>query len=142
MIVLIIFEFAVFECVLVFNGFFFLFNSAIAKYFYESVVRLSGGRSRAARPERLEEEYYPRGAERYERGYPREYHDYGPEYTRERAHAAHAPPQHDAYGHDYTRDAYARDEYGREYARDERERRRDRDPPDDYGPSRRALNAV
>ncbi|KAJ8726679.1 hypothetical protein PYW07_001377 [Mythimna separata] len=101
-----------------------------------------GGRSRVARPERLEEEYYPRGGERYERGYPREYHDYGPEYTRERAHAAHAPPPHDAYGHDYTRDAYARDEYGREYARDERERRRDRDPPDDYGPSRRALNAV
>ncbi|XP_047042105.1 voltage-dependent L-type calcium channel subunit beta-3 isoform X3 [Helicoverpa zea] len=103
-----------------------------------------GGRSRAARPERLEEEYYPRGerCERYERGYPRDYHDYGPEYPRERAHTAHAPAPHDAYGHDYTRDAYARDEYGREYARDERERRRDRDPPDDYGPSRRALNAV
>nr|XP_049708074.1 voltage-dependent L-type calcium channel subunit beta-3 isoform X7 [Helicoverpa armigera] len=105
---------------------------------------MPGGRSRAARPERLEEEYYPRGerCERYERGYPRDYHDYGPEYPRERAHTAHAPAPHDAYGHDYTRDAYARDEYGREYARDERERRRDRDPPDDYGPSRRALNAV
>nr|XP_049708070.1 voltage-dependent L-type calcium channel subunit beta-3 isoform X3 [Helicoverpa armigera] len=110
-------------------------------YSYE---RERGGRSRAARPERLEEEYYPRGerCERYERGYPRDYHDYGPEYPRERAHTAHAPAPHDAYGHDYTRDAYARDEYGREYARDERERRRDRDPPDDYGPSRRALNAV
>ncbi|XP_050558736.1 voltage-dependent L-type calcium channel subunit beta-4 isoform X14 [Spodoptera frugiperda] len=110
-------------------------------YSYE---RERGGRSRAARPERLEEDYYPRGAERYERGYPREYHDYGPEYTRERAQPAHAAAAHDAYGHDYTRDygrdAYAREEYGREYARDER--RRDRDPPDDYGPSRRALNAV
>ncbi|CAH0602813.1 unnamed protein product [Chrysodeixis includens] len=95
-----------------------------------------GGRSRAARPERLEEEYYPRGSARY----PREYQSYGREYGRERAHAA--PPPHDGYGHDYTRDAYARDDYGREYARDERERRRDRDPPDDYGPSRRALNAV
>ncbi|CAH0700285.1 unnamed protein product [Spodoptera exigua] len=105
---------------------------------------MPGGRSRATRPERLEEEYYPRGGERYERGYPREYHDYGPEYTRERAQPAHAGAAHDAYGHDYTRDyardAYSRDEYGREYARDER--RRDRDPPDDYGPSRRALNAV
>lgn len=100
----------------------------------------AGGRSRAARPERLEEEYYPRGGSRYSRAYPRDY-EYGPDYSRERP-PGHAPPPHDAYGHDYQRDAYAREDYGREYARDERERRRDRDPPDDYGPSRRALNAV
>lgn len=39
----------------------------------------------------------------------------------------------EAYGHDYTRDAYARSERGA---------RREREPPDEYGPSRRALNAV
>lgn len=127
-----------------FHSFIFHNDPSQIKYVYKHVSRSAGGRSRAARPERLEEDYYPRGAERYERGYPREYHDYGPEYTRDRAQPAHAAAAHDAYGHDYTRDygrdAYAREEYGREYARDER--RRDRDPPDDYGPSRRALNAV
>lgn len=112
-----------------------------------------GGRSRAARPERLEEEdeYYSRGGERYTR-YPREYSDYAHEYPSHGhvhaqagsgASAAHGDQyERAAYGHDYTRDAYSRDEYGREYAREDRERRRDRDPPDDYGPSRRALNAV
>ncbi|CAB3230323.1 unnamed protein product [Arctia plantaginis] len=119
------------------------------------VVRRSsirpGGRSRAARPERLEEEeYYSRGGERYTR-YPREYSDYAHEYpSHAHAHsggaigggAAHADAYERSYGHDYTRDSYSRDEYGREYARDDRDRRRDRDPPDDYGPSRRALNAV
>ncbi|CAB3237690.1 unnamed protein product [Arctia plantaginis] len=110
-----------------------------------------GGRSRAARPERLEEEeYYSRGGERYTR-YPREYSDYAHEYpSHAHAHsggamgggASHADAYERSYGHDYTRDSYSRDEYGREYARDDRDRRRDRDPPDDYGPSRRALNAV
>ncbi|XP_052758677.1 voltage-dependent L-type calcium channel subunit beta-3 isoform X4 [Galleria mellonella] len=106
-------------------------------YNYE---RDRGGRPRAVRPERLEEEYYPR--ERYPRyprePYPRDYHEgYAGEY----------PAGGEAYGHDYTREAYAREEYAREYgreagyARDERARGRERDA-DDYGPSRRALNAV
>lgn len=106
---------------------------------------LSGGRSRASRPERLEEEYYPR--EQYQRyprePYPREYHEgYAHDYPPQE------PFERDAYGHDYTRDAYAREEYGREYAREgyQREERpprsRERDPSEDYGPSRRALNAV
>ncbi|XP_048483086.1 voltage-dependent L-type calcium channel subunit beta-1 isoform X4 [Plutella xylostella] len=78
-----------------------------------------GGRGRAARPERLEEEYYARGRR-----------DYEPE-----------------CGRDYTRGAYGRDDY-RDYARggfprEERPpRRAEREPPDDYGPSRRALNAI
>ncbi|XP_063529515.1 voltage-dependent L-type calcium channel subunit beta-1 isoform X1 [Cydia strobilella] len=136
-----------------------------------------GGRSRQPRPDRLEEEYYPRDPRelrdprdvrelrdsrdmrdsrdprdardqrdpreryaRYGRGEgreardPRDYEGYAAEgYGRE------------AYGHDYTRDAYAREEYergyGREYARDERARR-EREPAEEYGPSRRALNAV
>ncbi|XP_075992797.1 calcium channel protein beta subunit isoform X4 [Anticarsia gemmatalis] len=129
-------------------------------YNYE---RERGGRSRAARPERLEEEYYGRGGSRYAR-YPREYGEYAGEYPAgaggagagagagPAGGAAHEQYERGAYGHDYTRDAYAREEYareeytreeyGREYARDERERRREREPPDDYGPSRRALNAV
>ncbi|XP_038208072.1 voltage-dependent L-type calcium channel subunit beta-3-like [Zerene cesonia] len=42
-------------------------------YNYE---RERGGRSRAARPERLEEEYYPREQyHRYPRDYPRDYHE-------------------------------------------------------------------
>ncbi|CAK1544281.1 unnamed protein product [Leptosia nina] len=92
-----------------------------------------GARSRAARPERLEEEYYPREQyHRYPRDYPREYHEgYSHDYRGE-----------EAYGHDYTRD-YGRD-YAREgYPREERSARtRERDPPEDYGPSRRALNAL
>ncbi|XP_045458079.1 voltage-dependent L-type calcium channel subunit beta-3 [Melitaea cinxia] len=97
------------------------------------------GRARVQRPERLEEEeYYPREHyQRYPRDYPREYHEgYSSEY-------AHDPYEREAYGHDYTR------EYGREYAReaypprDERgARARERDAPDEYGASRRALNAV
>ncbi|XP_026314547.1 voltage-dependent L-type calcium channel subunit beta-4 isoform X5 [Hyposmocoma kahamanoa] len=78
-------------------------------YTYE---RDRGGRSRAARPERLEEEYY--GRERYAR--------YGRDYTRDHYHEgySHDYPPHgdaydrDAYGHDYTRDTYGRDEYARE----------------------------
>ncbi|XP_053608499.1 voltage-dependent L-type calcium channel subunit beta-3 isoform X4 [Plodia interpunctella] len=114
-----------------------------------------GGRSRAARPERLEEEYYPR--ERYQQRYPRDH------YPRDHYHEGYShdyPPhgqaeqyEREAYGHDYTRDSYAREEYGREYGRDysrdagygrsERAARgREREPADDYGPSRRALNAV
>ncbi|CAG4981871.1 unnamed protein product [Parnassius apollo] len=104
-----------------------------------------GGRSRAVRPERLEEEYYPR--DQYQR-YPREH--YQREYHEGYSHEYPPPDAYDreAYGHDYTRDAYAREDYGREYAREgyPREERpprsRDRDAPDDYGPSRRALNAV
>ncbi|XP_049869514.1 voltage-dependent L-type calcium channel subunit beta-4 isoform X2 [Pectinophora gossypiella] len=112
-------------------------------YTYE---RDRGGRGRAPRPERLEEEFY--GRERYPR-YAREYpardhyHDeYAHEYSRGE------PYEREAYGHDYTRDAYTREEYGREYgregyARDERPpRSREREPPDEYAPSRRALNAV
>ncbi|XP_060800688.1 voltage-dependent L-type calcium channel subunit beta-2 isoform X2 [Amyelois transitella] len=113
-----------------------------------------GGRSRAARPERLEEEYYPR--ERYQR-YPRDhyqrdhYHEgYSHEYP---PHGQAEPYEREAYGHDYTRDAYAREDYGRDYGRDysreagyTREERptrgREREPADEYGPSRRALNAV
>ncbi|KAM3957713.1 LOW QUALITY PROTEIN: voltage-dependent L-type calcium channel subunit beta-3-like, partial [Aphomia sociella] len=113
-------------------------------YNYE---RERGGRSRAARPERLEEEYYPR--ERYQRyprdHYPRDYHEgYAGEYPPGSGEAY----ERDAYGHDYTREAYVREEYGREYAReggyarDERGRTRERDAADEYGPSRRALNAV
>lgn len=96
-------------------------------------MTVAGGRSRAARPERLEEEYYPR--ERYQR-YPREYprDNYHEGYAQE--YAAHG----DAYGHDYTREAYARDGYGREERAPRRERERERD--DEYGASRRALNAV
>ncbi|XP_013136035.1 PREDICTED: voltage-dependent L-type calcium channel subunit beta-3 isoform X4 [Papilio polytes] len=103
-----------------------------------------GGRSRAARPERLEEEYYPREQyQRYPRDhYPRDYHEgYAHDYPPAEAY------EREAYGHDYTREAYAREEYGREYAREgyAREERaprsRDREP-EDYGPSRRALNAV
>lgn len=109
---------------------------------------MAGGRQRAARPERLEEEYY--GRERYQR-YPREYprdhyHEgYGPEYP------PHGEYDREAYGHDYTRDTYGRDEYAREagypreagYAREERgPRQREREAPDEYGASRRALNAV
>ncbi|CAF4955299.1 unnamed protein product [Pieris macdunnoughi] len=95
----------------------------------------SRARSRAARPERLEEEYYPRDQyHRYPREYPRDrdYHDgYSHDYRAD-----------EAYGHDYTRE-YARD-YAREsYPREERSARpRERDPPEDYGPSRRALNAL
>ncbi|XP_063358170.1 voltage-dependent L-type calcium channel subunit beta-1 isoform X3 [Cydia amplana] len=139
-----------------------------------------GGRSRQPRPDRLEEEYYPRDPRdprelrdprdvrdlrdprdmrdlrdprdardprdpreryaRYGRGEGREardardYEGYGRE----------------AYGHDYTRDAYAREEYergyGREYPREgygrEERARREREPAEEYGPSRRALNAV
>ncbi|CAH4012335.1 unnamed protein product [Pieris brassicae] len=94
-----------------------------------------GARSRAARPERLEEEYYPREQyHRYPREYPRDrdYHDgYSHDYRGD-----------EAYGHDYTRE-YGRD-YAREsYPREERSARpRERDPPEDYGPSRRALNAL
>ncbi|CAH2067672.1 unnamed protein product, partial [Iphiclides podalirius] len=100
-------------------------------YTYE---RERGGRSRASRPERLEEEYYPR--DQYQRyppePHPRDYEGYAQDY-----------PQQEAYGHDYTRDAYAREEYGEGFAREERAPRgRERDGPDDYGPSRRALNAV
>lgn len=77
-----------------------------------TVWRVTGGRSRAARPERLEEEYY--GRERYTR--------YGRDYTRDHYHESysHDYPPHgdsydrDAYGHDYTRDTYGRDEYARE----------------------------
>ncbi|XP_064076739.1 voltage-dependent L-type calcium channel subunit beta-3 isoform X9 [Vanessa tameamea] len=98
------------------------------------------GRARVQRPERLEEEeYYPREHyQRYPRDYPREYHEgYSSEY-------AHDPyeREREAYGHDYTR------EYGREYAREAypREERgartRERDASDEYGASRRALNAV
>ncbi|CAH2104135.1 unnamed protein product [Euphydryas editha] len=97
------------------------------------------GRARVQRPERLEEEeYYPREHyQRYPRDYPREYHEgYSSEY-------AHDSYEREAYGHDYTR------EYGREYARDaypardERgARARERDTSDEYGASRRALNAV
>lgn len=141
-----------------------------------------GGRSRQPRPDRLEEEYYPRDPRelrdprdmrdlrdprdlrdmrdprdardprdpreryaRYGRGEgreardPRDYEGYAAEgYGRE------------AYGHDYTRDAYAREEYergyGREYPREgygrEERARREREPAEEYGPSRRALNAV
>ncbi|XP_063617300.1 voltage-dependent L-type calcium channel subunit beta-4 isoform X3 [Cydia splendana] len=144
-----------------------------------------GGRSRQPRPERLEEEYYPRDPRdprelrdprevrdlrdprdmrdlrdsrdardsrdpreryaRYGRGEgreardPRDYEGYAAEgYGRE------------AYGHDYTRDAYAREEYergyGREYGREgygrEERARREREPAEEYAPSRRALNAV
>ncbi|KAJ0182159.1 hypothetical protein K1T71_002881 [Dendrolimus kikuchii] len=108
-----------------------------------------GGRSRTSRPERLEEEYYPR--ERYQRypreGYPRDAYEYGADYP------AHGDAyDREAYGHDYTRDAYPRDAYPRDnyprdeyrrdgYPRDERPPRRDREP-DEYGPGRRALNAV
>ncbi|XP_045486311.1 voltage-dependent L-type calcium channel subunit beta-3 isoform X5 [Pieris rapae] len=93
-----------------------------------------GARSRAARPERLEEEYYPREQyHRYPREYPRDrdYHDgYSHDYRAD-----------EAYGHDYTRE-YGRD-YARDYPREERSARpRERDPPEDYGPSRRALNAL
>ncbi|XP_047514834.1 voltage-dependent L-type calcium channel subunit beta-4 isoform X8 [Pieris napi] len=101
-------------------------------YNYE---RERGARSRAARPERLEEEYYPRDQyHRYPREYPRDrdYHDgYSHDYRAD-----------EAYGHDYTRE-YGRD-YAREsYPREERSARpRERDPPEDYGPSRRALNAL
>ncbi|KAJ2953962.1 hypothetical protein O0L34_g1602 [Tuta absoluta] len=115
----------------------------------------SGGRSRAPRPERLDEEYYGRERyPRYGRDPPRErdyYHDeYGHEYPRGGGGGGgggEQPYERDAYGHDYTRDAYERETYGRDYtrdgyARDERPPRRDRDPPDDYAPSRRALNAV
>ncbi|CAH0726245.1 unnamed protein product, partial [Brenthis ino] len=94
------------------------------------------GRGRArARPDRLEEEeYYPREYQRYPRDYPRDYEGYAHEYS-------HDPYEREAYGHDYTRD------YGREYAREaypprEERRPRDRDASDDYGSSRRALNAV
>ncbi|RVE46721.1 hypothetical protein evm_008641 [Chilo suppressalis] len=112
---------------------------------------MPGGRSRAARPERLEEEYYPR--ERYQRygrdQYPRDQYPDAAGYPPE-AYAPAEPYEREAYGHDYTRDAYAREDYardyGREYAREapyrEERRGRDRDGPDDYGPSRRALNAV
>ncbi|XP_045511539.1 voltage-dependent L-type calcium channel subunit beta-3 isoform X3 [Colias croceus] len=93
-------------------------------YNYE---RERGGRSRAARPERLEEEYYAREQyHRYPRDYPRDYHEgYAGEYRDE------------PYGHDYTR------EYAREFPREERgARARDREPADEFAPSRRALNAL
>ncbi|CAG4943508.1 unnamed protein product [Colias eurytheme] len=89
------------------------------------------GRSRA-RPERLEEEYYAREQyHRYPREYPRDYHEgYAGEYRGD-----------EAYGHDYTRE-YAR-EFPREFPREERgARARDREPGDEFAPSRRALNAL
>lgn len=97
-------------------------------------------RSRAPRPERLdEEEYYPREQyQRYPRDYPRDYHE---GYSHDYPHGD--PYEREAYGHDYTRD------YGREYSREAyppREERatraRDRDGSEEYGASRRALNAV
>ncbi|GBP68761.1 hypothetical protein EVAR_83493_1 [Eumeta japonica] len=114
------------------------------------------GRSRTARAERLDEEYYTR--ERYAR-YPRDH------YAHE-GYPPHDPYEREPYGHDYTRDAYQREEYARdayqreEYARDAytregysrdaytrderagRARAEHRDPPDEFGPSRRALNAI
>ncbi|XP_041980598.1 voltage-dependent L-type calcium channel subunit beta-3 isoform X3 [Aricia agestis] len=106
--------------------------------YYESRER-GVSRSRAPRPERLdEEEYYPRERDyhRYPRDYPRDYHEgYATDYPPE-------PYEREAYGHDYTRDYprdYPRDSYP---ARDERPPRRDRDGSDEYGASRRALNAV
>ncbi|XP_072937206.1 voltage-dependent L-type calcium channel subunit beta-3 isoform X5 [Epargyreus clarus] len=106
------------------------------------LIEVSGGRSRAPRPERLEEEYYPREPRdyhRYPRDYPRDYHEgYAHDYRDE-------PYEREAYGHDYTREAYAREgrEYAREaYAREERPPRREREASDEYGASRRALNAV
>lgn len=108
-----------------------------------------GGRSRTSRPERLEEEYYPR--DRYQRypreGYARDAYEYGADYP------GHSDAyEREAYGHDYTRDQYPRDAYARDnyprdeyrrdgYPREERPPRRDRDP-EEYGPGRRALNAV
>ncbi|XP_069356165.1 voltage-dependent L-type calcium channel subunit beta-3 isoform X8 [Maniola hyperantus] len=99
------------------------------------------GRARVPRPERLEEEYYPReDYRRYPRDYPREYHEgyshdypHGDSYERE------------AYGHDYTRDYprdYPREPYPRDQREERRERARDREASDEYGASRRALNAV
>lgn len=112
------------------------------------------------RPDRLEEEYYSRdrdrerdrdrdrdryapryGRDRGERDREREYRDYhegygaggGGEYGG--AGATGAAP---AYGHDYTRDAYR----GGANLEDDRRRATDRDLPDDYAASRRALNAV
>lgn len=53
----------------------------------------------------------------------------------------------EAYGHDYTREAYRdrdrdrdRDEYREERA--PRAREREREPPEEYAASRRALNAA
>ncbi|XP_073942290.1 calcium channel protein beta subunit isoform X5 [Choristoneura fumiferana] len=130
--------------------------------------RERGGRSRQPRPDRLEEEeYYPRETrdprelrdprdlrdardprdmrdprdprERYAR-YGRESRD--PRDAREYPEGYGEAYGREAYGHDYTRDAYARSEYAREgFPREERARR-EREPPDEYGPSRRALNAV
>lgn len=101
---------------------------------------VAGVRGRAARPERLEEEYYTRARyARYERGRSRDREQYGRDYREgyaaERDAYERDAYEREAYGHDYTRDAY-RDEF-----REERPRR-DRDPPDEYAPSRRALNAV
>ncbi|XP_061377053.1 voltage-dependent L-type calcium channel subunit beta-4 isoform X4 [Danaus plexippus] len=99
------------------------------------------GRARVPRPERLEEEYYPR--EHYQR-YPRDYsRDYHEGYSHDYPHGE--PYDREAYGHDYTRD-YGREPYGRESyggGREERPGRpREREPSDEYGASRRALNAV
>ncbi|OWR42733.1 voltage-gated calcium channel beta subunit [Danaus plexippus plexippus] len=98
-------------------------------------------RARVPRPERLEEEYYPR--EHYQR-YPRDYsRDYHEGYSHDYPHGE--PYDREAYGHDYTRD-YGREPYGRESyggGREERPGRpREREPSDEYGASRRALNAV
>ncbi|KAI8428354.1 hypothetical protein MSG28_002539 [Choristoneura fumiferana] len=135
----------------------------------EAIAQMSlSGRSRQPRPDRLEEEeYYPRETrdprelrdprdlrdardprdmrdprdprERYAR-YGRESRD--PRDAREYPEGYGEAYGREAYGHDYTRDAYARSEYAREgFPREERARR-EREPPDEYGPSRRALNAV
>ncbi|XP_045762773.1 voltage-dependent L-type calcium channel subunit beta-4 isoform X8 [Maniola jurtina] len=99
------------------------------------------GRARVPRPERLEEEYYPReDYRRYPREYPREYHE---GYSHDYPHGD--PYEREAYGHDYTRDYprdYPREPYPRESREERRERARDREPSDEYGASRRALNAV
>ncbi|XP_039764814.1 voltage-dependent L-type calcium channel subunit beta-4 isoform X5 [Pararge aegeria] len=108
----------------------------------ESYIYEKGrGRARLHRPERLEEEYYPRDQyQRYPRDYPREYHE---GYSHDYPHGDPYEREREAYGHDYTRD-YPRD-YPREPypPREERGARpRDRETSEEYGASRRALNAV
>ncbi|CAH2268254.1 jg15887 [Pararge aegeria aegeria] len=108
---------------------------------FSSIDEAPSGRARLHRPERLEEEYYPRDQyQRYPRDYPREYHE---GYSHDYPHGDPYEREREAYGHDYTRD-YPRD-YPREPypPREERGARpRDRETSEEYGASRRALNAV
>lgn len=91
--------------------------------------------------ERMEEEYLSRAGGARDR-YGRE----GREYGRDGYGYDYPPAGYDdreAYGHDYTREY--REGYSggyREGYSSERPRRAEREPPEEYGTSRRALNAI